>query len=108
MGDYFTEIWLLLSTQMNNCIHGYAPDHLVNSIEMACDINDVNTWNSCTMNTHIPYCRTDILKMLFIYCGSVLWNDLPNDIQESLTLDHFKRQAKLLFSSLTKKMFKFM
>ena len=76
---------------MYNCIHEYAPDHLVNSIVMACDINDVNTQNNYTMNTHIPYSSTDIWKKV-IYASwiCILWNDL--------TLDQFKRQAKLFFN----------
>ena len=78
-----------LSSQMYNCFYGYVADHLAHSIVMACHINDVNTRNSCTMNTHVPYCRIDILNMSFIYCESVLWIGLPSDIQESLTLDHF-------------------
>jgi hypothetical protein len=87
-----------LSTQMYNSIHGYAPSYLVNSIVMACDASDVNTRRSDTMNVEVPFCNTDVMKKSFIFRGSVTWNRLPSNVQESRSLDEFKCQVRSLFS----------
>ena len=86
--DYF------LATQMYNCIHGNAPDYLCNSIVMECDTSDVNTRSSNTMNVQVPFCRTNNFKKSFIYRGSVVWNQLSSDVQESSTVMTFKANVK--------------
>ena len=86
--DYF------ICTQMYNSIYGNAPDYLVNSINMACDINNVNTRSSDTMNVQVPFCQTDQFKKSLSYRGAVLWNQLSNEIQELSTLDEFKHHVR--------------
>jgi hypothetical protein len=87
-----------LSTQMYNCIHGNAPDYLVNSIVMACEASDVNTRVNDTLNVQVPFCRTDIMKRSFIYRGSKVWNDIPRDIQEATNVKEFKCHIKKLYT----------
>ena len=91
---YHRKIDYFICTQMYNSIYGNAPDYLVNSINMACDINNVNTRSSDTMNVQVPFCQTDQFKKSLSYRGAVLWNQLSNEIQELSTLDEFKHHVR--------------
>ena len=42
--DYF------LATMMFKCIHGLAPTHMVNELEMVCERHDHNTRNADSLN----------------------------------------------------------
>ena len=42
----------------------------------------------------IPQPRTNYCKRSLSYSGVVLWNGLPLDIRQSLSLDVFKRKLK--------------
>jgi hypothetical protein len=83
-----------LATLMFNSIHGNAPDHLCNSITMACESNDVNTRLRNTMKVELPICKTVNMKKSFLYRGSVIWNSLPANVHESSSLASFKRHVK--------------
>jgi hypothetical protein len=83
-----------LGITMYNCIHGTAPMYLSNSVVMACETSDRHTRLNDTLQVHIPYCRTDKFKKSFIYRGSCIWNNLPDDIHYANSLSQFKSLLK--------------
>ena len=87
-----------LSIHIFNCIHGNAPQNLVNSIVMACEVHDVNTRLANSFNVVVPEYRTEFYKRSFIYRASIVWNGLPESIKDCNNLVHFKRQVKGHFS----------
>ena len=87
-----------LSIHIFNCIHGNAPQNLVNSIVMACEVHDVNTRLANSFNVVVPEYRTEIYKRSFIYRASIVWNELPESIKECNNLADFKCKVKGHFS----------
>lgn len=85
-----------LNIQMYQAIHGNSPDYLCNSIVMACESNDLSTRSHNTLNVEVPFCRTDVMKRSFIYRGSKLWNNLPDNVQNSESVNVFKHNLKTL------------
>ena len=88
-----------LCIHMYNCIRGNAPQHLVNSIVMACDAHEINTRLSNTLNVVIPDCQSQLFTRSFIYRASVAWNTLPEELKDCTTLDLFKSKVKVYFNS---------
>ena len=82
--DYF------LSVLMFKAIHGLAPHYLCNDVTMIVDVHGYNTRSSENMNLYVPKYTKDICKRSFAYKGSMLWNDLPDEVKESSSLDAFK------------------
>jgi hypothetical protein len=89
--DYF------LSNIMYNSVYGNAPAHLVNSVVMAGETNNLNTRISNTLKVDVPYCRTNVMKRSFIYRASNVWNEMPSNLHECPSIDNFKKGAKLFF-----------
>ena len=82
--DYF------LSVLMFRDIHGLAPHYLCNDVTMIVDVHGYNTRSSENMNLYVPKYTKEISKRNFAYKGSMLWNDLPDGVKESSSLDAFK------------------
>ena len=82
--DYF------LSVLMFKAIHGLAPHCLCNDVTMVVDVHGYNTRSSENMNLYVPKYTIEICKRSFAYKGSMLWNDLPDEVKESSSLDAFK------------------
>ena len=82
--DYF------LSVLMFKAIHGLAPHYLCNDVTMVVDVHGYNTRSSENMNLYVPKYTKEICKRSFAYKGSMLWNDLPDEVKESSSLDAFK------------------
>ena len=87
-----------LCVHMYNCIHGNAPQYLVNSIVMACDAHNINTRLANSLNVIIPECNSQLFKRSCIYRASILWNTLPDSLKECDRIHKFKHQAKHFFS----------
>ena len=55
------------------------------------------------LNLYVPKYTTEIYKHSFAYKGSMLWNDLPDEVKGSSSLDAFKSNYRfnigLRFSS---------
>ena len=79
-----------LGVTMYNCIHGTAPMYLCNSVVMACECNDRYTRLNDTMQVQVPCFKTDAFKRSFIYRSSVVWNNLPDHVQNANSLHQFK------------------
>ena len=82
--DYF------LSVLMFKAIHGLAPHYVCNDVTMVVDVHGYNTRSSENMNLYVPKYTKEICKRSFVYKGSMLWNDLPDEVKESSSLDAFK------------------
>ena len=82
--DYF------VCVLMFKCIHGLAPHYLSNDVTMVVDIHGYDTRSSENMDLYVPRYIKELCKRSFLYTGSMLWNDLPDVLKESSSLDVFK------------------
>ena len=57
---------------------------------MIADVHDYNTRSSENRNLYVPKCNKELCKCSFAYQGSTLWNDLPDEVKESGSLEGFK------------------
>ena len=57
---------------------------------MIVDVHGYNTRSSENMNLYVPKYTKKISKRNFAYKGRMLWNDLPDGVKESSSLDAFK------------------
>ena len=73
-----------------NAIHGLTPHYLCNDVSMIVDVHGYNTRSSENMNLYVPKYTKEICKRSFAYKRSMLWNDLPDEVKESSSLDTFK------------------
>ena len=79
-----------ISVLMFKAIHGLAPHYLCNDVTMIVDVHGYNTRSSVNMNLYVPKYTKEICKRSFAHKGSMLWNDLPDKVKESSSLDAFK------------------
>ena len=75
---------------MFKCTHGLAPHYLCNDATMIADVHDYNTRSSENRNLYVPKCNKELCKRSFAYQGSTLWNDLPDEVKESGSLEGSK------------------
>ena len=69
------------------------PDYLSSHFIFRSDTLTYNLRES-DFSLAIPQPRTNYCKRSLSYSGAVLWNGLPLDIRQSLSLDVFKRKLK--------------
>ena len=82
--DYF------LIILMFKAIHGLAPHYLCNDVTMIVDVHGYITRRSENINLYVPKYIKEICKRSFAYKGSMLCNDLPDEVKEYSSLDAFK------------------
>ena len=85
--DYFTCILMF------KCIHGQAPNYLVDEIVMNFDVNGMST-RSHEMNVYVPYASSHFAESSFKYSGAVLWNALPSFLKDIHNVHDFKCKLK--------------
>ena len=85
-----------LCVLMFKCIHGLAPHYLSNDVTMHVDMHGYDTRSAENMDLYIPRCTKEIYKRSFSYKGSSLWNKLPTWVKESMSLNDFKHNYRLL------------
>ena len=61
--DYF------LATMMFKCIHGLAPTHMINELEMVCERHDHNTRNADSLNVVFQNLISSVLNVVFVSQG---------------------------------------
>ena len=66
-----------------------------NKFMLNSDIHNYNTRSSTLFNQ--SKCRTNRFKNSITYRGPKVWNELPEYIRYSPTLNVFKKQAKIYF-----------
>ena len=81
---------------MFKCIHGIAPHYLSNDVTMHVDMHGYDTRSAENMDLYLPLCSKEIYRRSFLYKGSSLWNNLPQEVKESVSLDGFKYNYRLL------------
>ena len=86
--NYFTIIL------MYKCIHGLAPNYLVDEIIMNFDVNGMST-RSHNMNVYVPcISSSQVTNKSFKYSGAILWNGLPSFLKDLHDLNDFKFKLK--------------
>ena len=88
--DYFTAVL------MYKAIHGLTPMYMTDNIVMAGETHDRDTRLSDSNDVNIPPHNSDVLKRSFIYKGSVIWNNLPDEIRMAPDVADFKWRYKCL------------
>ena len=88
--DYFTAVL------MYKAIHGLTPMYMTDNIVMARETHDRDTRLSDSNDVNLPPHNSDVLKRSFIYNGSVIWNNLPDDIRMATDVADFKWRYKWL------------
>ena len=88
--DYFTAVL------MYKAIHGLTPMYMTDNIVMAGETPDRDTRLSDSNDVNIPPHNSDVLKRSFIYNGSVIWNNLPDEIRMATDVADFKWRYKCL------------
>ena len=66
---------------------------------MIVDVHGYNTKSSENMNLYVPKYTKEICKRSFVYKGCILWNDLPDEVKESSSLDAFKSNYRFYIGS---------
>ena len=89
--DYF------LATLMFKCINGLAPSRLCNEIEMVFDRHGFDTRNASSLNVVVPKPNLESFKQSLKYAGAKIWNKLPNNLQNSNSVNSFKSNYKKIF-----------
>ena len=82
--DYFTAVLLY------KAIHGLTPMYMTDNVVMAGETHDRDTRLSDSNDVNIPPHNSNVLKRSFIYNGSVIWNNLPDEIRMATDVADFK------------------
>ena len=61
--------------------NGLTAAYLTDSIVMASEAHDRNTWLTNSYDVHVPSHNSEILKRSFVYNGSVLWNSIRHEVK---------------------------
>ena len=89
--DYF------IATMMFKCIHGLAPTHMINELEMVCERHAYSTRNAESLNVVVPKPNLECFKRSFRFSGAKVWNSLPNNLQNLQSVNSFKQLYKHMF-----------
>ena len=81
---------------MYKAIHGLTPMYMTDNIVMAEETHDQDTKLSDSNDVNIPPLNSDVLKQSFIYNGSVIWNNLPDEIRMATDVPDLKWRYKCL------------
>ena len=92
--DYF------LLTLMFKAIHGIAPNYLSDWIDMHFDIHGITPEKLVQWTFIFQLCTKRCTRIVFLYLGGKLWNDLPDLVKNSTNIDTFKRNYRI-YKSLT-------
>jgi hypothetical protein len=63
------------------CIHGYAPEYLLNNVIMAFEVSTIMT-RKHPMNLYLPFPECEFHKNMLFYRGAWNWNNLPDDLKD--------------------------
>ena len=83
---------------MYKCTNNLAPAYLCNLFAPKTTTYDLRDAKGKLL---LPKPRTDYLKRSFSYSGTLLWNNLTEEVRTSTSLDLFKRSTNKWFSTET-------
>lgn len=86
ISDYFIFRKLILIFKV---LHNLTPSYM-NVFRYISTVSTRNTRGSSDNLLYVPSCRTEYYKRSFTFSGTRLWNELPKEIRECLTLSSFK------------------
>ena len=87
-------------TYLTACImfkatNGLTPNYISDNVTMTRDMHDRDTRLSRSNDVHIPLHNSAILKRSFMYNGSVVWNNLSEELKALPCLSDFKKAYKM-------------
>ena len=85
----------LTACMMFKAINGLTPNYISDNVTMARDMHDMDTHPSRSNDVHIPPHNSAILKRSFMYNGSVVWNNLSEELKALPCLNDFKKANKM-------------
>ena len=92
--DYFTAVLMF------KAIHGLTPMYMTDSIVMAGETHDRDARLSDSNDVKIPPHNSNILKRSSIFNGSVIWNNISDEIRMAADVSDFKWRYKCLILNL--------
>ena len=85
----------LTACMMFKAVNGLTPNYISDNVAMARDMHDRDTRLSRSNDVHIPPHNSAILKRSFVYNGSVVWNNLSEEVKVLHCLSDFKKAYKM-------------
>ena len=77
------------------CVKGLAPSYLSDRFITRSEVHSRNTRYKDMLN--IPAFKSAAGQRTFLYRTVSLWNSLPSNLKDSISIDHFKRDYKMYF-----------
>jgi len=84
----------LMASLMYKCVHGLAPNYLINSINLVSEVSERVTRSSASLKIYLPRPNTEKFKSSFNYAGGAIWNNLDSTVQEAPSVASFKSGYK--------------
>ena len=78
-------------------MYGLAPTHMVNELEMVCEMHDHNIRNADSLNVVVPKPNHECFKRCFRLSGAQVQNSLPENLQNVQSVDSFKHMYKCTY-----------
>ena len=78
-------------------VNDQAPEYMSELFSSCSSINTYSLRSSTSNNIHVQRPILNFEKRTFHYSGTTLWNFLPVTLEESKSLEHFKRNSKIYF-----------
>ena len=75
------------------CVKGLAPSYLSDRFITRSEVHSRNTRYKDMLN--IPAFKSAAGQRTFLYRTVSLWNSLPSNLKDSISIDHFKRDYKM-------------
>jgi hypothetical protein len=84
------------SVLMYKAVSNQVPDYIANKVTLSKEVNNYNLRSSTNNNLTIPFPNCVIFKNALAYNGPMIWNNLPNQLTKSQSLNAFKDNYKSL------------
>ena len=84
----------LLGTLMYKCVNKTAPSYLVDRFQTIQDVHTLNTRSAINNKLYLPHPNLSLYKKSISYNGAMLWNNIPDNITSSGSVDCFKLYFK--------------
>ena len=85
---------------MYKCLHGLSPNYLSCMFCYVSQAGSCETRSVSNMLLKVPRPHTSLYMNSLSYKGASLWNTLPKDVKDSVSLHTFKAKLKALVSNM--------
>ena len=79
---------------MYKCVNKTAPSYLVDRFQTIQDVHTQNTRSAINNKLYLPHPNLSLYKKSISYNGAMLWNNIPDNITSSGSVDCFKLYFK--------------